>query len=58
MKEIKGLEERLSSLQERLVLSEQIVQDQADMAQVVHIYLAHVEIITQALDSISAMLEY
>ena len=34
MKEIKGLAERLVSLQQRLSMSRQIVQDQTDMAQV------------------------
>ncbi len=34
MKEIKGLDERLVSLQQRLGLVQQFVQDQADMAQV------------------------
>ncbi len=34
MKEIKGLDERLVSLQQRLSIAQQFVQDQADMAQV------------------------
>ena len=34
MKEIKGLDERLASLQQRLIVAKQFVQDQADMAQV------------------------
>ena len=34
MKEIKGLEERLQSLQQRLVLVKQIVEDQTVMAKV------------------------
>ena len=34
MKEIKGLDERLISLQQRLAAAQQFVQDQADMAQV------------------------
>ena len=38
MKEIKGLDERLISLQQRLILAKQFVQDQADMAQVRHLY--------------------
>ena len=35
MKEIKGLDERLVSLQQRLAIAQQFVQDQADMAQVI-----------------------
>ena len=34
MKEIKGLDDRLSSLQQRLLVAQQLVQEQADMAQV------------------------
>ncbi|XP_065069934.1 RB1-inducible coiled-coil protein 1-like isoform X2 [Rhopilema esculentum] len=33
MKEIKGLDDRLSSLQQRLLVAQQLVQEQADMAQ-------------------------
>ena len=38
MKEIKGLSERLASLEHRLKLVRQFVQDQTDMAQVLFIY--------------------
>ena len=38
MKQIKGLDERLESLQQRLLLVKQLVQDQNDMAQVSLLY--------------------
>ena len=39
MKDIKGLDERLLSLQQRLVVAKQFVQDQADMAQVTNQFI-------------------
>ena len=41
MKEIKGLDDRLMSLQQRLIAAKQFVQDQSDMSQVSYLFLFH-----------------
>lgn len=46
MKEIKGLTERLASLEGRVTIMKQLIQDQADMAQVNAFYIVHLQIKT------------